>query len=133
MENIFELHAALVDVDEACRRLSFADRNDENCEHYFIIDRSEESPTEALPDMGNVYIRRDDQCWGGYGGINQVVLTRDCLTVKLDDRMAATVEYDTIRVTFAVSDAEFATLLLVLRLIVRGYETKLVVADETSR
>jgi hypothetical protein len=56
-------HAGFVDVDERCRRISFADRNDETGEHYFIMGRSEQSPDEAIPDMDNVYIERDDQGW----------------------------------------------------------------------
>jgi hypothetical protein len=107
----FGFHAAFVHADDLCRRLSFADRHDEFAEHYFIMDRSEESPDEAVPGMGNVYIERDDQGWGGYGGIERVVLTRDSL--------------NSIRVSFEVSDSAFCALRLVLDLIMRGYEAKL--------
>jgi hypothetical protein len=65
---IFGFKAGLVQVDEQCRRLSFADQADGSGEHYFIMDRSEDSPDQAVPDMENVYIERDDQGWGGYGG-----------------------------------------------------------------
>jgi hypothetical protein len=69
----FAFNAEFVDADDVAARLSFLERNDETNEHYFIMDRSEDSPEEAHPDMGNVYIEREDQCWGGYGGIERVV------------------------------------------------------------
>ena len=129
----FGFHAGFVHVDDVCRRLSFADRNDETGEHYFVMDRSEESPDEALPDMANVYIERDDHGWGGYGGIEQVVLARDSLTLHLGEQMATQMGcHDTIRVGFDVSDAVFRELRHVLSLIMRGYEPQLVVSAEPS-
>jgi hypothetical protein len=129
----FGFHAGFVHVDDVCRRLSFADRNDETGEHYFVMDRSEESPDEAVPDMTNVYIERDDQCWGGYGGIERVVLARNSLTLHLDERMATRMGgHDSIRVGFDVSDAVFRELRPVLGLIMRGYEPQLVVSAEPS-
>jgi hypothetical protein len=123
----FVFHAGSVHADDVCRRLSFADRNDESGEHYFIMDRSEESPEETVPDMDNVYIERDDQCWGGYGGIERVVLARDGLTVHLGERMATRMGgHAVIRVTFEVSDAVFRQLWHVIGLIMRGYESQLV-------
>ena len=122
----FGFHAELVHVDDACRRLSFAERDGQTCDHYFIMDRSEDSPDGAVPDMGNVYIERDDQCWGGYGGIERVVLARDSLTLHLGGRMAKLIGgHDSIRVTFDVSDAVFRELRHVLGLIMRGYESQL--------
>jgi hypothetical protein len=122
----FEFHADFVHADAACRRLEFADRNDGSGERYFVIDRSEESPATAVPDMANVYIERDDQCWGGYGGIEQVALTRDCLTMHLGKRMAVQIgNHSGIRVTFDVSDSEFCELQRVLASIMRGYESQL--------
>jgi hypothetical protein len=126
----FGFHAGFVHVDDVCR-LSFADRNDETGEHYFVMDRSEESPDEAAPDMANVYIERDDQGWGGYGGIEQVVLARDSLTLHLGERMATRMGcHATMRVGFDVSEAVFRELRHVLGLIMRGYEPQLVVSAE---
>jgi hypothetical protein len=90
------------------------------------MDRSEDSRVEAIPDMQNVYIERDDQGWGGYGGIEHVVLERDSLTLQLGPRMAARMgQHDQIRVAFDLTEAELAELRHVLRLIMRGYESRL--------
>ena len=86
---------------------AFADRNDESGEHYFLMDRSEELPDEAVPDMENVYIERDDQCWGGYGGIERVVLGRGSLTLHLGEWMATRMGgHEVIRVSFDVPDSD---------------------------
>jgi hypothetical protein len=116
-------HAGFLHSDADARRLSFADRNDEQGQHYFIIDRSEESPEEVVPDLRNVYIELDDQCGGGYGGIEHVVLQRESLTVRLGPRWA--LGDDEVRITFMVSDPDFEELLRVMRLILRGYEDHL--------
>lgn len=122
----FGFHAGFVHSDDLVRRLSFADRDDQRGEHYFIIDRSENSPENAVADMANVYIERDDQGWGGYGGIERVLLERDNLTLKLEPRMATQIgQHDQIRITFQVKEPEFIKLREVLRLILRGYENLL--------
>jgi hypothetical protein len=84
----FGFHATFVHSDDRPPRLSFLDRDDESSEHYFIMDRSEDTPEKAVPDMENVYIERDDQLWGGYGGIERVLLDRERLTLRLGTRMA---------------------------------------------
>ena len=122
---MFEFQAGLVDADRLCRRLSFADRQDATG-HYFIMDRSEDTPEEALPDMANVYIERDDQGWGGFGGIERVVLRRDSLALDLNPRMAAKLgEKERILIIFDVNDHEFREMREVLGLIMRGYESRL--------
>lgn len=128
---MFEFHAGYVHVDDAARRLSFADCNDPPGKHYFIMARLEESPEEAVPDMKNVYIVRDDQGWGGYGGIKTVILKRDNLTLGLTPRMATQMGgHDTIRVTFLIEDAEFRELQQVLGFVMFGYHSQLVVRPE---
>jgi Immunity protein 10 len=122
----FGFHADLVRPDEYPPRLAFADRDDERLGHYFVMDRSEDSPEEAVPDLGNVYIERDDQQWGGYGGIDRVVLDRGCLSVRLDPRMAVQMgHHDEIYITFDLGEADFERLRSVLGLIMRGYENRL--------
>lgn len=125
----FGFHAGFIHVDRLCRRLSFADRNDGSGEHYFIMDRSEDSPDEAVPDMDNVYIERNDQGWGGYGGSARVVLARDRASLHLGERMLAQMGgRKAIRVSFEVPDAVFRALRDVLCLIMRGYESRLELA-----
>jgi hypothetical protein len=125
----FGFHAQFVHTDELTRRLAFSDRNDDEAEHYFVIDRSEESPDEAVPDMENVYIERDDQQWGGYGGIDRVVLGRNSLTVQLGRRAVKYMYHDEIHISFDLGDADFGQLREVLLLIMRGYETQLTLRD----
>jgi Immunity protein 10 len=118
--------AEFVDSDDLVTRLSFLDRDGETSEHYFIMDRSEDSPEEGAPDMGNVYIERDDQCWGGYGGIDRVILERSGLTLRLGPRMADQMGgHEAIRITFDLGDSEFDKVHRVLGAIMRGYESQL--------
>jgi hypothetical protein len=124
-------HAGFVHSDAVSRRLSFADHNDERGQRYFVIDRAEASPEEAVPDLANVYLELDDQCRGGYGGIERVVLRRDSLAVHLGPRWA--VGDDEIRITFTVGQPEFEELKAVLRLILRGYEDRLESPAEPRR
>ena len=120
----FEFHAGCVWSDKLCRRLSFLDRDDNSSEHYFVMDRSEDSPEQPVPDMENVYIERDDQGFGGYGGITHVVLARDSLTLRLGARMTSQMGgNDTLRIGFTLSDPDFRSLQQVLELIMCGYES----------
>jgi hypothetical protein len=122
----FRFHAAFVRADDYPPRLSFLDRDDESCEHYFIMDRSQETPEEAVPDMDNVYIELDDQQWGAFGGIDHVLLDRGSLTFRLGARMAEKMgQHDEISITFDLKDGEFSQLHHVLQLIMRGYEDRL--------
>ena len=128
---MFAFHAGFVHVDDLVRRLSFADRNDPSGNHYFIMGCSEESEEEAVADMKNVYIERDDQCWGGYGGIVSVILERDSLTLHLTSQMATRMGgHEVIRVTFVLRDAEFRELRQVLTFVMAGYESQLEVRPE---
>ncbi len=121
-------HAELVYPDSSCRRLSFLDRDDDASEHYLILDRSEESPDEPTPGMANVYLERDDQRWGGYGGIQSVTLGRSHLTFRLTPEMAETMgNHDMIRVTFDVAIEQWGMIRSVASLIMKGYESQLVI------
>ena len=121
-------HANLVYPDLQCRRLSFLDRDDELSEHYLNFDRSEESPDEAIPDMGNVYLERDDQGWGGYGGIESVTLGRSDLTFRLTPKMAERMgDHEMILVKFDVGIDQWESIRSVAAVIMKGYESHLVV------
>jgi hypothetical protein len=66
-------------------------------------------------NLENIYIERDDQCWGGYGGINQVSLARNNLIIYLNSEMANQMGgYDTIKITFSLDDFHFKQLQNVL-------------------
>jgi hypothetical protein len=122
----FGFHATWVHANDNPPRLSFLDRDDDTSEHYFVMDRSEDTPDEALPDMDNVYVERDDQQWGGFGGIERVLLDRGGLSIRLGARMAEQMgQHDEICITFDIEEGEFNQLRYVLQLIMRGYEERL--------
>jgi hypothetical protein len=120
----FEFEAALVDSDTAAERLSFADHPDDQ-QHYLVIQRDEESADDVLPDMENVYVERDDQQFGGYGGIESVSLTNTRLTLRLTPRMTRQMGlHDTLSVGF--QEDSFREVDGMVRLIFRGYESRVV-------
>jgi len=120
-----EFHATLVDVDLAQKRVLFAD-HEPVPQHYLIVQRSDESPQKANPGMANIYIERDDQCWGGYGEIDSVLVGPGDLTLNLGAHMANLMgQHDRFHVTFKLSDERYRELLRLLTLIMRGCENRL--------
>jgi hypothetical protein len=117
----FQFHAEFVEVHPINDWLSFADRPPRAHVHYFTIQRCEENTEIAVPDMENIYLERDDQCWGGYGGTRRVVLERESLTVFLEPRMATQVgDHESIRVTFSVDTEMYSRIRAVLSTIMRA-------------
>ncbi|MEG4534415.1 hypothetical protein [Microcoleus sp. D2_18a_D3] len=85
-------------------------------------------------NLENIYIERDDQCWGGYGGINQVSLGRNSLIIYLNPEMANQMSgYDTIKITFSADDSQFQQLQNVLQQVMQGYEGKLNLDENIKR
>jgi len=118
----FEFEATLVVPDTTAESLSFADRP-ENHQHYLIIQRDEESRDAVMPDMENVYVERDDQLFGGYGGIESVLLSRTRLMLRLTPRMARQMgHHDTVSVGFGEDFSRQVDELV--GLIFRGYESR---------
>ena len=125
---VFGFHASEFETDDVTLRIGFADGA--NSEHYFIMQRDEESIKEDLTHLGNIYIERDDQCWGGYGGINRVSLNRTHLIIYLNSDMANQIGgYDTIKIIFLLDNFHFKQLQNVLQKIMQGYEDKLTSND----
>src|SRR5258708_529355 len=121
--DLFEFHAKLVWQDAVALSIAFADKSTDQ-EHYFTIQRSEESPEAALSDVENVYIELDDQCGGGYGGIKNVTLEEGIFTLLVTTRMVPRMHgHDGVRITFDLSGPEFEVLCRVLKLLLRGYES----------
>jgi len=125
---VFGFHASEFETDDVALRVGLADG--ENGAHYFIMQRDEEFIEEALPHMENIYLERDDQWWGGYGGINQVNLNRTHLIIYLNSDMANQMGgYDTIKITFSLDDFHFKQLQNVLQKVMQGYKDKLKLTD----
>jgi len=125
---VFGFHASEFETDDVALRVGFADG--ENSKHYFIMQREENSIEETFPDLGNIYIERDDQCWGGYGGINQISFNRNSLIIYVNEEMANQMGgYDTIKITFSIDDLQFQQLQNVLRKVMQNYEDRLNLTD----
>jgi hypothetical protein len=121
---IFEFRAELVVPDRSQQSLSFADHL-QSPKHYLVLQRDEENAEATLSDVENVYIERDDQQFGGYGGIESVVLERDRLTLNLTPRMAKQMGHqDALTVTFAADDQLFENVREALKLVFRGYDSR---------
>jgi hypothetical protein len=119
---LFEFYANRVWYDETSLCVAFADKLMDH-EHYFTIQRSEESPEQALPDVRNVYIELDNQGCGGYGGIRSVVLQRPAFTVLVTPRMVPYMRgHDGVRISFDLRDREFRSVRRALQRLLRGYE-----------
>jgi hypothetical protein len=101
--------------------------------HYLVIGRLDDQPTQPVAGMENVYLERDDQCWGGYGGIEKVVLDRNSLTVRLTREMAACMGgYEELRVNFELHDGEFSRVADALKTVLLGYEERLSIHEHRS-
>jgi hypothetical protein len=113
--------ATVVETKLFDQRLGFGDTEGQ---HYFLMERSDDVPSGsgAFPEMPMVYIERDDQCWGGYGGITAVSLDRAALELRLSPGMRRQMGgHDVIRITFHVDDATFEMIRAVLASILDGY------------
>ena len=118
---VYEFTAPYFEVDSSVPFLGFAN-NPTN--QYFWMQRDEKSPDRAVPDVGDVWVERDDQAWGGRGGICRVVLDRLSLTVELTPAQAEHMGgYDAIRVLFAFSEEEFQKIRQQLAWVMRAYES----------
>jgi hypothetical protein len=117
---VYEFTAPYYEIGHAARFLGFA--NDDT-EQYLWVQRDECSEVETLPHAGNVWIERDDQQWGGPGGIVNVELRRDALSIRLTPEKAAFMGgFGEFRVRLALSDEEFARVQEQLLRVFVGYE-----------
>lgn len=129
MSSIFSFDATEFEADPS-QLLQVGFGQGRSGEHYLVIGRLDDQPTLAVPNMENVYIERDDQGWGGYGGIEEVVLDRGSLTIRLMPHMAIHMGgYNELRANFQLSDAEFAQVAAALRTVLSGYEHRLTVRE----
>ncbi len=118
---VYEFIAPYFEFDPVSLFLGFVN---EDTKQYFWMQREEESLDRAMPDVSDVWIERDDQQWGGTGGIVHVLLYRDSLSIELTSEMAKHMGgYDSIRVVFSVTDVEFDQIRKQLRRVMRGYES----------
>lgn len=65
----------------------------------------------------NYHIERDDQSYGGYGGVEKVTLSPNQIEVELDDIGQENLECDGVKVDFETDDETYQLLVEKLRLI----------------
>jgi hypothetical protein len=117
---IYDLAATEHAFEPVALRLAFADVR---TEQYLWVQREECSEDQVLPDARNIWIERDDQRWGGSGGITAVVLERDALTFSLTPAMAARMGgFGVLRVNVDLDDTAFAALRELLLRVFQGYD-----------
>src|SRR5262245_16578540 len=77
-------------------------------EHYFWM-----QPSEHTTSKDEIWLERDDQAWGGYGGEWSVVLTRNKFSV--DTSHLPWMECESIEIEFIADDQTYAQLTDLLR------------------
>ena len=88
-------------------------------ENYLMIQQSLDKYDEQDIELGmNTYhIERDDQSFGGYGGVKQIHLHRDFLEVELDKTGKENLQCDGVRIDFQADSDIFQLLNEKLRFI----------------
>lgn len=81
-------------------------------ENYLMIQKSLDEPDEQDVELGmdNYHIERDDQSYGGYGGVSQILLERESAEVHLDETGKKNLECDGVKVDFETDDETFELL-----------------------
>lgn len=81
-------------------------------ENYLMIQQSLEESDEqdTGSGMNSYHIERDDQSYGGYGGVERIDLSRNQIEVKLDETGKENLECDAVRVEFETGDETYETL-----------------------
>jgi hypothetical protein len=120
----FEFQAALIVPDLKQIGLSFADHPTHQ-RHYLILQRDQLPVGKAASSCGLVYVERDDQQFGGYGGIESMTLTRRSLKLAVIPSMAKLMgNHDTLTITFVVDDGTFHQIDETISRIFEGYEDR---------
>ena len=88
-------------------------------ENYLMIQQSLEEYDEQDKRLGmdTYHIERDDQSYGGYGGVGQINLSRNRIEVKLDETGKKNLECEGVVVDFETDDENYELLTEKLRLI----------------
>ena len=116
---VYEFTAPYHEIGFEERFLGFANNA---TKQYLSLQRWDCTKNEILPGAANVWIERDDQAWGGHGGIESVILERECLIVHLASELAAHMGgYEEYRVRLVLSDEDFAKVREQLLRVMVGY------------
>lgn len=118
--SVYEFTASYHEIGEENDFLGFAD---EVTGRHFWVQRDEESEREMLPHAGDVWLEWEDQCCGGYGGIEEMNLSRERLVVRLTAERAKRMDgVEQLCVHLSLTGEEFAAVAAHLRRVFVGYE-----------
>jgi hypothetical protein len=81
-------------------------------ENYLMIQQSLDGHHEQddKPEMNSYHIERDDQSYGGYGGVAQINLQPQTIEVILDEIGKKNLQCDAVRVDFETDDETYQLL-----------------------
>ena len=88
-------------------------------ENYLMIQQSLDGYDEqdAALGMDTYHIERDDQSYGGYGGVEKILLRPESIEVALDETGKENLECTAVRVDFEIDAETFDRLAEKLRII----------------
>ncbi len=89
-------------------------------ENYLMIQQSLDEPDELENErrgMNAYHIERDDQSFGGYGGVRQIILRRDSIETEFDETGKENLQCNGVKVDFPPDSTDFELLAEKLRLI----------------
>jgi len=88
-------------------------------ENYLMIQQSldEYDEQDVASGMNTYHIERDDQSFGGYGGVKNILLSRETIEVELDETGRENLQCDAVRVDFQTDTETFELLAEKLRFI----------------
>ncbi len=75
-------------------------------ENYLMIQQNLDEKSR----MNAYHIERDDQSYGGYGGVNQINLERNSIEIDLDDEGKESLQCDGVRVDFETDEDTYQLL-----------------------
>lgn len=81
-------------------------------ENYLMIQQSlgDYDEQDVNSGMDTYHIERDDQSYGGYGGVKQINLLRKLIEVDLDKTGKENLDCDAVRIDFQIDDETYALL-----------------------
>ena len=88
-------------------------------ENYLMIQQSldEYDEQDLRLGMNTYHIERDDQSYGGYGGVEQINLHSDSIEVKLNETGRKNLQCDSVQIDFQTDAENFELLTEKLRFI----------------
>ncbi len=103
--------------------VAFADEVQGRPRDSLILQRAQDPDIDrALSGIDEVYIERNGQSRGGYGGILRFLLDRDRVRVELGPAMGTTLGASVFEIQFSIDDGTFDGLRESLRRLFLGWE-----------